>query len=259
MQKISDKARTHTAALLTYIEQGVPTRDDLETWWSKRHPVRLELHRLCRDLTDDGRLDKDGDTWRVPGKAPPPRKAPRIGDVGGQVIVEVKTPKGAKVPGAYAPAMLRGITANAAVAPPAEARFADDQTERKVTVILAEGKRSVVTLIGSPAAVFAMADAYQRQVAEEKSACKAPVAARKAPPAKPATPPKAPVRTALTPPVPTSAAGRILAALRKKPDDGPGLVRRLKMNSNTVRGRLSELARDGWIEMDAACLWEVAR
>jgi hypothetical protein len=31
------------------------------------------------------------------------------------------------------------------------------------------------------------------------------------------------------------------------------------MNSNTVRGRLSELARDGWIEMDAACLWEVAR
>ena len=85
----------------------------------------------------------------------------------------------------------------------------------------------------------------------------APVVARKAPPTKPATPPKAPVRAAVAPPAPTSAAGRILAALRKKPDDGPGLVRRLRMNPNTVRGRLSELSRAGWIEMDAACLWEV--
>lgn len=87
----------------------------------------------------------------------------------------------------------------------------------------------------------------------------APVVARKAPPAKPAPLPKAPVRTALTPPARTSAAGRILTALRKRPDDGPGLTRRLKMNGNTVRGRLSELARAGWIEMDSACRWEVTR
>lgn len=80
----------------------------------------------------------------------------------------------------------------------------------------------------------------------------APVAARKAPPAKPAPRP-------LTPPAPTSAAGRILSALRRKPDDGPGLTRRLKMNPHTVRGRLSELSRAGWIEQDSACLWGVTR
>lgn len=85
----------------------------------------------------------------------------------------------------------------------------------------------------------------------------APVVARKAPPAKPAPRPLAPVRTALTPPAPTSAAGRILTALRKKPDDGPGLTRRLRMNPHTVRGRLSELSRAGWIERDVAGVWEV--
>lgn len=223
MQKISDKARAHTGALLAYM-MTAPTRDDLETWWSKRHPVRLELHRLLRDLADDGKLTKDGDAYRVPSQAPAPspRKEPTMPPLRLPALTPIASP-----------------------------------TTRQVTVILAEGKRSVVTLTGSPAAVFAMADAYQCQVAAEAKAAPvtpppAPVAARKAPPAKPAPRP-------LTPPAPASAAGRILAALRKKPDDGPGLTRRLKMSPHTVRGRLSELSRAGWIEMDAACRWEVTR
>lgn len=86
-----------------------------------------------------------------------------------------------------------------------------------------------------------------------------PVVTHGPPPTKPAPLPKAPTRTALTPPPVDSAAGRILSALRRKPDDGPGLTRRLAMNPNTVRGRLSELSRAGWIEMDSACRWEVTR
>lgn len=241
MLKISDKARTHTNALLAYM-MTAPTRDDLETWWSKRHPVRLELHRLLRDLADDGRLTKDGDTYRVPSQtpAPSPRKAPRPAHPVGEALVSL--PAGARL---------------ACVEPGVPPR---------VTAEMGSGG-DTVKIIGAPAIVTALADAYQRQVAAEVEATrKAPVtltpvrvAARKAPPTKPAPRPLAPVRTALTPPAPTSAAGRILAALRKKPDDGPGLTRRLKMNGNTVRGRLSELSRTGWIEQDAACLWEVTR
>lgn len=274
MQKISDKARTHTNALLAYM-MTAPTRDDLETWWSKRHPVRLELHRLLRDLADDGRLTKDGDTYRVPSQAPvpSPRKAPHLSEVRDRVIVEVKIPKGARLPGAYAPAVFRGGTASAAVAPPAKvmdlpagARLAcvEPGVPPRVTIEMGSGG-DTVKIIGAPARVAAMADAYQRQVAAEVEATRkatvtltpAPVAARKVPPAKPAPRPLAPVL--VDPPAPTSAAGRILAALCRKPDDGPGLTRRLKMNSNTVRGRLSELSRAGWIEMDAACRWEVTR
>lgn len=216
MQKISDKARAHTAALLAYIEQATPTRDDLETWWLQRHPVRLELHRLCRDLVADDRLVQDGNTWRVTAKAVLPRHASPT------AVLLANLPDGVR---------LRSVLAG---------------TPPQVTVEMGHGGDAVI-IIGAPARVVAMADAYRRQVAAEAEA------ARK----DPATPPtRDKTDAAPAEPGPKSNHGRVLAALRRKPGTLPQLRARLPaMNHNTLRGALGALKGNGLARLTGD-VWE---
>lgn len=170
---LTPEALAHTDALLARL-QGVGhlTADQLESWWASRRGVRrVELFRLLRHLVDDGRVVAlSGRRWGLPSTTPPKAAA----------------------------------VTSAAVAPPAKvmdlpagARLAcvEPGVPPRVTIEMGSGG-DTVKIIGAPARVAAMADAYQRQVAAEVEAT------RKATPPEPSS---------------TTAAPRPVAAPREEP------------------------------------------
>lgn len=233
MKRISERATAMRPHLLDRLRHGALTTDAIEVWWEQRPGVlRVELHRLLRQMVEDGDLERRGNLWALPGKLP--RSLPdghaRVsigtGDSSTAVVVTGPSEKVGKVIGSVT------------VTPPMPA-----PPTVSVTLNINGKPEDAVTITGQvKERVEAVVRAYQRDTARGTTA-------------RPSTPqPKVDTRYK---PAPGTVAHKILASLKRGPKTDAEIRARLDLNPNTLRGRLSELAAGGWLAKNSDGRWEV--
>lgn len=230
MKKLSSRARALTEPLLARLRHGPVPTSALESWWEQRSGVlRVELFRLLRRLTEEGKVERGGDLCALPGALPtaPPDGHARLvlgtGDPSTSVVLTGPREKVGAIVKGYQRQTVTG--------------------DHAVTVAV-HGATVVVTAPSKERA-DQVAKACERGVSQADDHRILDVLQ--------ATTDKLKSSQRMSP-----AEKVIHAALRRKPLTSAEVVAKVMLPAPTVRGRLSEMARRGLVKRREDGRYEVA-
>jgi hypothetical protein len=232
MKKLSSRARALTEPLLARLRHGPVPTSALESWWEQRSGVlRVELFRLLRRLTEEGKVERSGDLYALPGALP---TAPPDGHA--RLVLGTGDPSTAVV--------LTG---------PREKVGAIVKGYQRQTVTGTKDHTATVAVHGATVVVTASTKERADQVAR---ACERGVSQaddHRILDVLQATTDKLKGDRRMSP-----AEKVIHAALRRKPLTSAEVVAKVPLPATTVRGRLSDMAKRGLVKRREDGRYEVA-